>query len=69
MILIGTNVSRNLFLDGRLADIKITREISNLITLKRNSLLFSDEDLFALSKGRVIKLRQKKYLKKNYLVK
>ena len=55
-ILIGSNVSRNLFLDGRLADIKITREISNLVTLKRNTFLFSDEDLFALSKGRVIKV-------------
>jgi len=54
MILIGTDMSRTMFLDGRLADVKITREISNLVTLKRNTFLFSDEDLIALSKGRVI---------------
>lgn len=55
-ILIGTNGTRTSFMDGRIGDLKITREISDLSIIKRNTYLFSDDDILALAKGKVVKI-------------
>ena len=54
-ILLGTNIKRTKYLQGRLGEIKITREISDISILKRNSFIFSEEDIMASLKGDVIK--------------
>ena len=54
-ILLGTNIKRTKYLQGRLGEIKITREISDISILKRNSFIFSEEDIMASLKGEVIK--------------
>ena len=60
-ILVGTNNKRTLFLDGRIGDLKITREISDSSILKRNSFLFSDDEILTLfKKGKVIKVDEVK---------